>query len=770
MMSSRVHPIARLRVYDAGPEARVRYDGFGQYDTAGEVMQDPKATVSAVDPAALGLWDGIGYPALFPSALHVAAEEVNSVICRPFLDTSQGIGLGHFTPVGGTWEALCGLGMGSEIKLYQSDGTSNLTTGLVSRFTLPHNPMFALSLYRAEPGPDHDWSQPPYTEIHFGIGQDDEWAILLPYGRGVEVLRRGGSGEPRSQWRVVPCRRAGAPLGLHEGHARGQRLVLWVGVLRTKLVLSTDGFERHVWTYEDVEPVDVKRGKLTLWHNAGQWMVSLLPMKMAPAVVYGPPIETGFLTRESSGQVLNEGRMIPVFDDKLRVLSTPIIIDDSAERPGLSETERSWKVQINPFRYRQEGVGVDPETQQAVGFETWLSPEWLSAQVVQAAELTAGGEPVYHDLSADALAAEGEHASDKPAAKYRVALDNQRGQHSTLAENRRTSLALGWRMSDGTEALGEIVDGHLVEPPVRVAAGGMSEAILNVLDPMVRLRDEKADGRTPVFDGWLVREVFQWVLGRCGVPESEQDLEDTGTFMSTGTVEEPAWLIEPGRSWVEFLQQVAEFDHNAAIYFDEIGAFRKTCRHCRQKRTAEDVMRHDGTLTGGCENTVRWELYTRAKAAPDSAAPGEVLGIRRTRRSLAPEEYANYVVVCGVDAEGRPMRATAFDAASLYDPTSDRYVGWRKMDVTTVPGYMTPDAVQRLAMDRLEELSTRPEHVVVVTPLLPEVRIGQVMRIHGGEAVGVAGELYRVQAVRHEVRRRPEEVAVTTVEGKWLGG
>ena len=121
------------------------------------------------------------------------------------------------------------------------------------------------------------------------------------------------------------------------------------------------------------------------------------------------------------------------------------------------------------------------------------------------------------------------------------------------------------------------------------------------------------------------------------------------------------------------------------------------------------------------------------------------------------------------DEDGRPLRATAFDAASLYDPQSERYVGWRKMDVTTAPGYMTPAEVNRLALDRLQELGTRPEHVTVVTPLLPEVRIGQVMRIHGGETVGVAGELYRVQAVRHEVRRRPHEVAVTTLEGRWLG-
>jgi hypothetical protein len=764
MMSSRVHPLARLRVYEAGPEPRVRYPSFGQYDVAGDIMQDPATLVSPVDPGQLGLWEGNGYPALLPGANRVPADNIGSVICRPFADTSQAIGLGHFQTVGGTWEVLHGLGLNQEVKLYQSDGTSNLTTGLVSRFDLPHNPMFALSLYRAEPGPDHDWAQPPFTEIHFGIRQDEEWAIVLPYTQSLEVLRRTPDG-----WRTVPSRKTSAPLGLTEGHARGQRMVLWVAVLRHTLALSTDGFQRHVWTYEDIAPAEVKSGKFAMWHNAGEWLMSFMPVKMTPAVVYRAPIETGMLTRQSSGPVVLEGRMIPVCDDDLQILSTPIIIDDTLTRAGLSETERSWKVQLNPFRFRQEAVGTDPDTGEPVDFETWLSPEWLSAQMGQAAEVTTPGESVYTDLSADAVAVTGEHAADRSTAKYRVALDNQQGQHRTLPENRRTSLALGWRMSDGTEALGEIVDGHLVEPPVCVAAGGMSEVLANVLDPMLRLRDEKADGRTPVFDGWDVYDVFRWVLVSCGIPESQQDLEDLGTVMSTGTVEEPAWRVEPGRSWVEFLQQVAQFDHNAAIYFDEVGAFRKTCPYCRQKRTAADVTSHDGTLTGGCENTVRWELYTRARVAPDSTAPGEVLALRRTRRSLAPEEYSNYVVVCGVDEDGRPLRATAFDAASLYDPASDRYVGWRKMDVTTVLGYTTADAVQRLATERLQELSAKPEHVMVVTPLLPEVRIGQVIRIHGGETAGVTGELYRVQAVRHEVRRRPRQVATTTIEGRVMG-
>ena len=147
-----------------------------------------------------------------------------------------------------------------------------------------------------------------------------------------------------------------------------------------------------------------------------------------------------------------------------------------------------------------------------------------------------------------------------------------------------------------------------------------------------------------------------------------------------------------------------------------------------------------------------------------------MLDLRRTRRSLWTDDYANCVVVCGMGADGRPVRAISYDAASLFDPSSDRYVGWRKMDVWTLRGCVGQDTVNRLATERLQELSPRPEHVALVTPLLPEAGIGQVLRINGGETVGAAGQRYRITAVRHVVERQPAQIATTTIEARWIGG
>jgi hypothetical protein len=763
-MAQRSHPVAQVQLYGAG-EHRAKYDGFGHYEVAGELVAGGQVGVSAVDPAELGLWTGWPYRAAVPSAAHVSAGGLNTVLCRPFVDTSQGLGLGHFAPLGGRWRALRGLGLGAEVKLYQEDGRSNRFSGLESRFSWPHNPMFALSLWRAEPGLDHDWQRPPYTEIHFGISEREEWAIVIPYGMPLFLMRRQGG-----EWSKVSASEGALRLPTMEGLAKGQRVWLWFGVLRGKPVLSTDGFGEEVWVFETgPQPVSVASSPMTMWHNAGQWMVSVLPIKMTMATLSSRPVDSGYLTEESSGAPFLEGKTLPVTDGQGRVLAAVLGNDDTAEREGLSPSERSYRVQIIPYRHRQEGVGIDPETQQSVDFETWVSPEWIGNQIGQYAEVEsqAAGEGI--DLSGAVLRVTGSRSLDRPTARYTVELDNQLGQQAGIKEHSRVDVELGWKTTEGVETRVGVFSGHVVEPPREREGSEAARLRLKLLDPMIRLQDEKADGRAPVFDGWPVVEVMRWVLGRCGIPESQQVLEDTGLCLSAGEVEEPIWRVEMGRSWGEFLREVARFDYNAALYWDETGVFHKGCRHCLQARSAEDMISHDGGLEGACSSEVAWQLYTRGAAASDPTAAGEILGLQRHRQSLHSDHFANYVVVCGVGPDGRPLRAVTYEPDSLLNPESEVFVGWRKMDVWRLRGYVSEEAVNRLAAERLRELSARPEHILVVTPLLPEAKLGEIMQINGGETEGADGQLYRVTGVSHEVERRPHQVAVTTLQGRWIG-
>lgn len=114
------------------------------------------------------------------------------------------------------------------------------------------------------------------------------------------------------------------------------------------------------------------------------------------------------------------------------------------------------------------------------------------------------------------------------------------------------------------------------------------------------------------------------------------------------------------------------------------------------------------------------------------------------------------------------MRSVAWEPASVSEPTSDVFVGWRKMDVRALASYTNSAETNRLAHELLRERAWRPEYVNVTVPLEPAVRVGDVIRIHGGERVGVSERRYRVTGVRHVLGQRATGAATTEISGRWL--
>jgi hypothetical protein len=239
--------------------------------------------------------------------------------------------------------------------------------------------------------------------------------------------------------------------------------------------------------------------------------------------------------------------------------------------------------------------------------------------------------------------------------------------------------------------------------------------------------------------------------------------------LSSGTPEAPLWQGEPGRSWLEMLEVMAEFDHRAAVHFDADHVLRKGCRYCRQKRSAQGVILHDGMSEGGCSLAVDWELFTRSELAAGGEGQAPVVELSRPRRTLSATDFANYVVASGQAADGRPVRALVYDAASLYDPEADNFVGWRKMDVRALSTYTTQAEVNRLAAAIFADASQRPERIGAVLPLEPGIRIGHVVLIRGGEGAGANVQKYRVTRVRHNVTRLPRHLATTEALARWIG-
>lgn len=765
-MAQRVHPIAQVNLYEPGREYRVTYDGFGQNDLLPKLVRSGRITVQPIDPGDLGL-PGLGRAGLqVPSAMLVDDPDVNCTIARPFLDTTQSIGLGHFTVYNGYWVALPNRGLAGEVQLFQYDGTTNQITGAMSKFTLPTNPIFALSLYRGDPPADHNWNQAaPYTEIHFGICESDEWALSIPYGAPMFVMRRY-----EGQWYKAPESEKSVKVPTLEGFSAGQRLLLWIAIWRGKLVVSTDSFAKDIWVYEVPGwEIKVKQGKVAVWHNAGQFMFSFFPIKMPTALIDSLPIEAGYETQDSSGELILNYRHRPVTDDSGNSLKEAVVTDTTGERTDLTDTQRAWRATLEPYVHQQTAVGIDPETMQPVDFETMVSPQLFSVTMAQYPQVDTLEALQYVDIAAEVKAAEGDHSDRLRGVKYTLSLDNQLGQYADIEEYRRVQVELGWKMSDASEQRMATVDGYLVAPPPTVLGGGEAELDVTVLDGILRLQDEKCDGRVPIFDNWPVVDVFHWVLDRCGIPRSQQSLENTGVRLTAGEPEKPLWLSEPGRSWLEFLEEVAQFDYAAGIFFDAQGNFVKACPHCRQPRTASDVTQHDGSADGACTSEVSWYLYTRPSEAPDPTGPGEILALRRPRLSLSARDYVNYVAVCGVGKDGQPIRSVVYDPASLYDATCDRFVGWHKMEVQALENLTTQAETNRLAQQIFSDRSRRPEFIHILTPLEPRMSIGQVVTVRGAEQVGAGGQLYRIVSLHHRLQRTPGRVAITTIKARWLG-
>ncbi|MFQ6099545.1 MAG: hypothetical protein ACE5O2_17565, partial [Armatimonadota bacterium] len=262
-MPKRVRPIAKVELFEAGQDYRAKYDGFAQYDVIADLWERGDCTVSYVDKGSLGVVTAGGLGNYVPTGMVVQKRGLNCFICRPFLDTSQAIHSGFFDFPAGSWSEITDLGIQNEVKLYQYDGSANLSTGAESRFLLPTNPMFCVSLYRGEPNDQHDWeAHPAATEVHFGVGTDEEWALVLPYGGAVYLQRRVGG-----QWQKVPQAEKNLRLPSLGGMQSGQRVFIWIAVLRGKIVVSTDGFAEDVWAYEiPGQPITVNRGKVSLWH------------------------------------------------------------------------------------------------------------------------------------------------------------------------------------------------------------------------------------------------------------------------------------------------------------------------------------------------------------------------------------------------------------------------------------------------------------------------------------------------------------------------
>lgn len=777
-MGERVRAMAEVKVADAGRRYVRKYDGFGRYDLIADLWKQAAHTqpwqpcdFSVSYSEHNGRWE--------PGLILIDEPGINGVMCTPRIDTSLAVGSNYFTFDSDKWNEL-GAWWPGERRLFSYDGTENRTSWAESKFHLPPNPVLCLSFYRAGPNTDQDFAaNPPYTAIEFGR----EYALVFPYdgpplvqwwnpdtGR-YEALKSKGK---RIPWSAVKD---------DGGHRKGERSWVWIAALRGHILISSNRFfidpmvvqvpPHAVWA------PNVAPGRIRISNVGGQWWFAFHPVSMQAAYAQSPWMDAGYPLRDNTEPLRQRIRHSPVIGymydspEASYAAKEVTLIDVSSQTPGIGQTQYVWRASFEPQTWysTEEGPTTDSDARLGDGslFRTCNSPVLYAALLHQKADIEDRGALNETDVTDDCMLVSGRHDARR-AGIYRLRLDNQAGRHTDLGAYRRVCVSLGWRKTNPDENdVTRKFTGYIVEPS-QANIAGKNRVEVSLVDGVVMLRDQKCDGRWPVFDGWLISEVFDWVLRRCGIPPEKQDLEELNTTLSEGPPERPLWRVERGRDAWSFLQEVAEFDYNAVVWFDADGTFKKTCRFCRNKRTPDDYTLHDGVTEGGCPLTVDQVFYTRGDKAPDPSEAGEILSIDRPSITLSSRHFANYVAVLGLREDGAPVAAYAADWSSIYDKNADNYVGWPKMQVRALEDYATQQIVNRIAYEKLKELSSRPEYIVIVTPLSEKLNIGGVIQIKGAEDLGVDGRKYRITSIRHEVAPGDPGRWISEIEAKYIGG
>jgi hypothetical protein len=743
-------------------------------------------------------------------------------LCRPFLDVWQTVRWTDFDlspwTVGGqeAWEEA-EAPMGRDV-LYTGDSVTKYAVSMrvsapngppmlaESRFKLPRNPIFCVALARGEPHGDHQ--EDAYVAIEFGTTATTGYALVLPFRepaylaqyhtqKQIEYYEDERGTYPATVtgdvWLKLPESEQSIRLPSAEGYSRGQRALIWIGVIGGKLVTSCDGFNTdvNIWGPESGESVWVHEGGLRVEGRGCEFQFSYFPCRMFGSRILSAEIPAGYATQLASGDIAELGlpsaAQWPLYDEQGGLIDadgngTPLVsVDDVTPESGSAWT-RQWDLTVRPRQFTSTFTDRNGSARE---LHHWLSPQVSQVVHGQRAKCTEAALAADSSLTEDGVASlRGEYGDGSEAGQFGLSVDNALGAQTGLGSRRLFELSVGWRvMADGQEqsALTRVFTGYGLEPVMGVRAASGTYMSVPLGDDMLRLAEMKVDGRVPAFDGWTVWGAIRWVLGRCGIPDAKIDIEDLGTVLPV-KAREHLWKPEKGRLWLDVIADLCQYDFNACLWFEEDGAVVKGCRYCRSKRTNDDealdshVQKHRHWNDAGCQavdatrgpSGVSREYYTRGSAAADpESGYGEILEYDRRWEQLTGHRFATWVEVSGKDVRQRPVTVVANCEKAVRDPNDPRFTGgWHvHAPPMNVDHVVTEGEAARIARWKLWELSQRPEFVRVRTPLDDGIRKGHVFQIKGAEDADLDGAKFRVTGVVYDLQRRPAGVALDSKLG-----
>ena len=312
---------------------------------------------------------------------------------------------------------------------------------------------------------------------------------------------------------------------------------------------------------------------------------------------------------------------------------------------------------------------------------------------------------------------------------------------------------------------------------------------LKFTDPFGAMNLAKWDFGDMNFRCWNVRTAMLCALNLSGIPASTSDFEDTGAILNGDWVcnlgKDPRtnadWTWKFGTSISQIVKDLAAFT-GASVYFDPISETMKSgCPYCRTQRTSATYASHqdNGWASTGCiaadviragnEEGVDWTLYADTLGHEASMIFAENFPGHGSRLT---GPYVNRIIAQGKTAEGVTIRLRlqdnkAFGTDGTYDAT--HYVGWRKTEVIDVDGDATWSSLQQALLQKGKAFGERGIEVPdVPIPMNINVRVGQVMKVVGGEWCGADGIKFRVTKCVHDPTSGRTRVSLKQMIG--LGG
>ena len=781
-------------------------DGFGgPFTRVADVLAEGTARGSVLSA-------GMGTSGQYTRLGHdlVAIDDRHNAVTLPLLlDTDTAIGAKDYVLAqsgeDGEWLEL-EADIGASRWQWFTGATTQVTYAK-TRFDLPLNCPFIISIWRAGVAADFDYDQGyPITELHWGVTEQVNWGLLFPYGFQAEIGRYWAdfqyydhdAAQIATGGKFVVAPNGKLDLSREMDPSRAQQWNILVWPLGDRfLITNLDSLSVQaggpgvvyrwpgywIWAPE---------GPLQLAHNAGQWAFRFVPVYMPEmSYIVGPNIDVGYDKALALGGYCNCPLLSNYYYGGYGTIN---VGDGSGITPALGNYQVRWLLTLGRNRAASNYYDAD-DAEQTLYFDR--SPIVHGLQLYQVGcvgQKSPGGQYVTDDV----IEVEVEAEMGRAGRLATVTVDNHAGAYADMAAARDIKIKLGW-FEEEIGGPGEqtifttMFTGMTVEPEYPLEADTSPEVSVACIDNATKLAAAKADGRVPIFDNWLVTDILTWVLARCNIPAAYRvvgtDIENLGLRTNSGLPDEVIWRVEPGRAWLDFLREdlLAKAYGGADLWIDGDGHVNIGCPYCRTLRSASPASdnywaKHDGWASVGClaadvtragASGVDYILCTEPSLTPEEEyAHGFISSMRRYKEQANPEEWANIVVALVQTLDGASAIRASFvhKDGIIYDESNPAgYQGYPAHKVVTLPTGSSQAEANRKAWEEFRHVAQRPDWIRATLPLVPALDLGMVVETRGVSDIDIENAKWRVASVRHRAYRSTTTPPYTEIRARYIG-